>query len=400
MSKTSYSEREVESPYMDVAPQRACPFSPPAEFIDASKNAPIVPWNFHAGHRGWLVTGNIAAKQILADKRFSVRVDLANTPGAQTLRHFDAPGLFHMKDDPDHSRLRKAVNREFAPARIRAFEPTMEAIAEERLEWLLASGSGSDFITSVSIPYSIGVVCSYLEIPESVSSLLVQHAAVAFRKQEKDDKRIAALQQVYEVLSGLVSERYQLPTGDMISRLLKDESIKAEEVVGIVAQVLIAGFTVPAAMFGFAMYAIMERPNGITELIGKGKTEATVNELFRYVSFEAQPRIRVATEDVEVCGITIQEGQLVAIAIDVANRDSSIYQDPDCLLPERSVKSHLAFSWGPHQCLGRSLAVSELTVLLNSITNKVPAIRIAEGTTPIVTDDGIVRAIVRMQVEW
>ncbi|QPR31414.1 cytochrome P450 [Corynebacterium amycolatum] len=400
MSETSFSEREVESPYMDVAPQRTCPFSPPVEFVDASRNAPIVPWDFHAGHRGWLVTGNVAAKQILADKRFSVRVDLASTPGAPTLRHFDAPGLFHMKDDPDHSRLRKAVNREFAPARIRAFEPTMEAIAEERLQRLLASGPGSDFITSVSIPYSIGVVCSYLEIPESVSSLLVQQAAVAFRKQEKDDNRIVAMQQVYEVLGSLVRERRQRPTGDMISRLLKDESINAEEVVGIVAQVLIAGFTVPAAMFGFAMYAIMEHPGGITELIGEGKTEATVNELFRYVSFEAQPRIRVATEDAEVCGITIEEGQLVAIAIDVANRDFSIYQDPDRLLPERSIKSHLGFSWGAHQCLGRSLAISELIVLLNSIAAKIPAIRIAEGTTPTLADDGIARAVARMPVEW
>ena len=43
---------------MDVSPQRSCPFSPPMEFVEASRNAPIVPWNFHAGHRGWLVTGN------------------------------------------------------------------------------------------------------------------------------------------------------------------------------------------------------------------------------------------------------------------------------------------------------------------------------------------------------
>ena len=58
MSKAGFSDREIESPYMDVSPQRSCPFSPPMEFVEASRNAPIVPWNFHAGHRGWLVTGN------------------------------------------------------------------------------------------------------------------------------------------------------------------------------------------------------------------------------------------------------------------------------------------------------------------------------------------------------
>lgn len=400
MPDTTFSDREIESPYMDVDPRRPCPFSPPAEFLEASNKAPISPWNFHAGHRGWLVTDNLIAKQLLADRRLSVRVDLAHTPGASTLRHFDAPGLFHMKDDPDHSRLRSAINKEFTPTRIRHFEREMEGIADECLERLLASGPGSDFISTVSIPYSMSVVCSYLEIPTPISSALVEHAMVTFRKLESDDNRIAAMDQAYEVIGSLVQQRRERPGNDAISRLLNDECLQDDEVVGIIAQVLIAGFTVPAAMFGFAVYALIQRSSGITEVIGENKTEATVNELFRYISFEAQPRIRVATEQIETCGVTIQKGQLVAIALDVANRDPKTYQTPEKLIPNRDPKSHLGFGWGAHQCLGRSLAASELKILLNSIAAKLPAIRIAEGFSPVLADDGIARAVVRMPVEW
>ena len=399
MDVKSKDSNSLESPYLTIDPRRTCPFDPPQEFLEASETGMLVPWKFHAGHTGWLVTSNKLAKKILADSRFSVRADLAHTPNAPQLRHQLAPGLFHQMDAPDHTRLRSAVASEFAPARMTEFAPVVYKIAEECLENFKKQGPKSDFVKNVAHPFPLLVVCQFLNIPKELSVKFIKQSAVVVNKSQSDDDRAVALRNVFEFLRPLMQQRTKNPQGDMLSRLVQHPELQLDEAVGIATQILIAGSMVPAAMLGYGLYAVLEKLDSLQEFSEGPNLNKAIEELLRYLSFESQPRIRVATKDVTIGNATILSGQLVAVALDAANRDGSVYLNPDSLDVNRDARGHLAFGWGPHQCLGRNLARLELATIFPLLNKYFPNLKLASDNVEIV-DDGITRMVTQMQVQW
>lgn len=395
------TDTELEAPYLTVGRQRACPFDPPATFVEAATRGDIVEVPFHGGHHGWLVTGFDLAKTVLADRRFSVRPDLATGPGVRPLRSYTAPGLFHQVDAPEHTRLRGAVTSEFTPARMAALRPEIDRLAARCLSDLEEAGPGADLMRLVAYPFPLLVISEFLGIPEGLRDFFVQHAIEVATKEKPDDERASALAEIVDFARPLLQMRVEDPQDDLLTRLIAREDIDLDEAAGIAAQVLVAGAMVPASMLGFGLYALL-RSGGLSAFAGSAEEVAnSVEELLRYLSFEANPRIRVALEDIEVGGVQVRRGQLVAVAIDVGNRDPRVFDDPDELRFGRESATHLAFGWGAHQCLGQNLARVELASLLHAMAVRFPSLAMVDSDADLpVVEEGIARTVAQMHVRW
>jgi cytochrome P450 len=108
---------------------------------------------------------------------------------------------------------------------------------------------------------------------------------------------------------------------------------------------------------------------------------------------------RVATEDVEVRGVTIPEGAQALMMYSSANRDERVFENPDTFDIRRSPNQHIAFGFGPHFCLGSSLARLEIRTALEELSRRAPDLHLAnEVATPDYTASAFVRGIKSLPV--
>ena len=111
------------------------------------------------------------------------------------------------------------------------------------------------------------------------------------------------------------------------------------------------------------------------------KIEVAVEELLRWVS-PIKNMARTVTRDVEMHGQTMRAGAQVILMYPAANRDPAVFADPDRLDVARNPNPHLAFGFGPHFCMGASLARMELKVMFSELLRRLPDLRLAGDPSP------------------
>jgi cytochrome P450 len=109
----------------------------------------------------------------------------------------------------------------------------------------------------------------------------------------------------------------------------------------------------------------------------ENRIDSTVEEILRMTSAHNLGLLRWALEDVEIGGVTVNEGELVIISESAANRDPAVFPNPDTFDAARDSAPHVAFGHGPHVCLGQSLARTELRIVFPSLFRRFPDIRLA-----------------------
>lgn len=434
-SDREWPKEELLPPYLDIPGKRVSEFDPPTEVAELQGRQDPARIPFHAGHAGWIVTGHELAKKVLSDGRFSVRPDRAHGEGAGELVGYSGPGLFHLEDPPEHTRLRSTVTAEFTPAKTRAWESKVSEIAHECLDSFLRNNtkSAGDFVPGFAVPFPAMVVTDYLGMPQAARDLflyttrrragdkapgalsaiirlfkqspsgtrhLLYHAArrVVTRTSRGED-RAEALATVADFMKQTIAT--VRGEDSFLGRLGTRSDISEDEAAGVAAQVLIAGSVVPASMLGLAIKFLLTTPRGLQPFAGGSDAAVrATEEVFRYLSFESQPRIRVATEDVTIGDAHIRAGQLVAVTLETANRDPEVFNCPNSLDFERDSTRHLAFGWGAHQCLGQNLARLEIRVALEAIAQRLPQLQLQHPGESHVSDESIVHAVTSLPVRW
>jgi cytochrome P450 len=129
---------------------------------------------------------------------------------------------------------------------------------------------------------------------------------------------------------------------------------------------------------------------------------AAVEELLRHTPLGAGAGfIRIATEDIELGGVTVREGEGVMVAIHSANRDESVFDDADALRLDRAVNPHIGFGHGPHHCLGAQLARMELQVAMSALMREFPELALATAPEDVEwKSGGFVRGPEKLMVTW
>ncbi|MEW9551943.1 cytochrome P450 [Nonomuraea sp. NPDC050783] len=357
-----------------------CPFDPPKELVEAREHGPISRFTFPDGHQGWVVTGYDLARSILADPRFSSRRELMKHHPLIDYGDIEVPpappGEFLLMDEPQHGRYRKPLVGKFTVRRMRLLTERVEQVTAEHLDAMERAGSPADLVTAFAKPIPAVVICELLGVPYEDRDRF-QHNIDLFLGGEASDEEVgAAYVETQQYLAELVAAKRADPTDDVLSDLL-DSDLTDEELQGMALILLSAGFDTTANMLALGTYALLRNPDQLAALRGDPSlADQAVEELLRYLSVAKQFQ-RVALEDVELAGHTVEAGTTVILSLSTANRDPERFPDPHALDLRRQDGGHLAFSHGIHQCLGQQLARVELRVALPALFDRFPTLRLA-----------------------
>jgi cholest-4-en-3-one 26-monooxygenase len=130
------------------------------------------------------------------------------------------------------------------------------------------------------------------------------------------------------------------------------------------------------------MLALLENPEQYAILRDDPHAiESGVEELLRWVS-PVKNMARTVTRDVELHGQTLHEGDQVMLMYPAANRDAAVFDGADRLDVRRSPNPHLAFGFGPHFCMGASLARIELKVMFSELLRRLPDLQLVGEAAP------------------
>ena len=283
-----------------------------------------------------------------------------------------------MMDRPRHTDHRRLVNRLFTPSRVAELEPMVRDFARDRLASLRASGGG-DFVEALAGPLPSLVVAHYLGVPESDrasfgrwSSAIVQAKAAGSVLGARQ-----ALGELYEYFTVLAARRRAEPGDDMVSILAHGEldgrPVAVDEILGFCFVMIAGGNDTASGLLSGTAAALTEQRDQRRELLADpGLVPSAVEELLRYVS-PVQGLSRTTTRQVDVGGRHVVAGSKVHLLYAAANRDEREFgPDADALRVARAPRRTLAFSSGPHHCLGAAAARLQGRVVLEELLAAMP----------------------------
>lgn len=303
-------------------------------------------------------------------------------------------------DPPDHGKYRALINPLFSPKRMAAMEPFVRRKAATLLDACKARGTDCEVMNEFAFPLAVSVFLTLMGIPDDRLTEFVGWANDMLHRTPEDRTRAAHL--VLAFLADLAAERRARPIDDFMSYLvnvdLEGRKLTEQEVRAISVLLFIGGLDTVAAAIGLDLYYLARHPDAQQELREHPeRMPGAVEEMLR--AFATITPIRTATKDVTFNGAPIRKGDLVACPSMVSSRDPDEFTDPDRIDFAREDNRHVAFSYGPHRCVGSHLARRELMIALTEWFRLIPAFRIKPGTAPV-TFGGFVFGVENLVIDW
>ena len=289
-------------------------------------------------------------------------------------------------DPPEHTRLRKLMNKGFSPAAIEGLRPQVEAIVDQMLG-SLRHGSEIDLMREFANPMPVRIISAMLGVPQELHETFVNwsRAIAVFRgspDRTVEQARAAqdALVQMTDFFRKTVAERRRNKGNDLISLLIDIEEdgevLTEEELYAQCIALLFAGHETTRNLIGNGMYTLLQHPEQTTELREQPEIIRTaVEEILRYES-PVQFTARVLKEEIEVCGQRIPQKWSILCMLGAANRDPKQFKEPNKLNLKRLNNQHLAFSAGPHFCIGSQLARLEGQIAILKLVQRFPEMKL------------------------
>lgn len=336
------------------------------------------------GGEAWLAVRHADVRTVLGDPRFSrAAVVGKDVPRVRPEIDHQASSILNM-DPPEHTRLRKLVARAFTVRRVEELRPRAAELTAELLAGMRAAGPGADLVEHLSVPLPVTIICELLGVPVEDRDIFRAGADAALSTSAMTpQERATASQAMIAYMAGLVAQRRAAPTDDLLGALVtaRDEGdrLTENELVGLGIGILIAGHETTMNQISNMTYTLLTRPDRGDALRADPEAIASgVEELLRFTPLGASAGFaRIATEDVELSGVTVHAGEAVLVSVHAANRDPEVFEDADTLVLDREVNRHIGFGYGAHHCLGAQLARMELQEALGGLLREFPDLRLA-----------------------
>ncbi len=297
-----------------------------------------------------------------------------------------------MKDPPEHTRLRKLVNRAFTPRRIAELERNVATIANDFLDTVEGQDE-FDYIEAFAGLLPPTVILALVGYPEGYAAefraradegLHVEDGGTMLPERGAGRRLVSEIGEIdneaFAILPELMEQRRKDPQDDLITGLVHAEidedgvsrTLTLEEIVGFVQLISSAGTETVARLLGFAAVTLARHPDQRQLLVDDPSlVPNAIEELLRY---EAPSPIqsRWVSRDVELHGTVIPRGSKLALLNGSGDRDERHFDDPDSFDVRRAIDRHLAFGYGTHFCIGAALARLEGKVGLAETLRRFP----------------------------
>jgi cytochrome P450 len=290
-------------------------------------------------------------------------------------------------DAPEHSRLRKLMNKGFSPTVAEALRPQIQLIVDRMLE-PMRHLSEADVVREIAYPLPVRVMAEMFGVPETLHERFTRWSYAIGMFLGNPQRTVQQTQNAQEAVLALTeffrraaAERRRQKGNDLISLLLDIEEdgevLTEEELCAQCVMLLGAGHDTTRNLIGNGMYTLLRHPEAMAELQTNSELiRSAVEELLRYES-PVQFTGRVAKEEMEIGGVRVRQGQAIVFMLGAANRDPQQFKEPDRLDLKRSNNPHLAFGVGEHFCIGNQLARLEGQVAILRMVQHFPRMRLA-----------------------
>jgi len=345
------------------------------------------------GGTGYMLTRHEHVLLLHSDVRFSSDPTSTSQGSSFLMRHL--PRMFRLlmssmvyKDDPDHARLRRLVNKAFTPRMVQQMTGEIERIVTELFDKVEQRGGETiDLVGDVAVPLPLSVISTMLGVGNEDRNefhVLMERFVVRLGSGSAADtmRAVPTARKLYAVLERLAEQRRAQPDDGLISALLAasedGDSLSPDEVMAMIFLLMLAGHDTTANLIGSSAVALIEHPEQAERLRAEPALIPTaVEELLRFTTPVPCGAARTLLDDVEVDGTTMAKGSKVLGMIISANRDESVFERPDDLDLGREPNRHLTFAFGKHFCLGNQLARLEGQIAIWELVRRFPAMRLA-----------------------
>ncbi len=297
-------------------------------------------------------------------------------------------------EPPKHTRLRSLVMKAFNPKKIESMRPDVERITQGLLDGIerkLAETGQFDVIADIAEPLPVKVIASMLGFPDEDEHLLRPWSQAIVKMYEvspsDEDKRQAqqASAEFADYVHALMVERKKNPGPDLITDLAlveeDGEKLNAHELIATCVLLLNAGHEASVNGFGNGFVAALKNEAQMS-LIRQSPDQHAATAIDEFLRFDAPLHLfeRTATQDTEIGGVEIAQGQKIAALLGSANRDEAVFENADQLDLTRDPNPHIGFGAGIHFCIGAPLARMEMTTSLPMLMKAYPEIEL--GSEP------------------
>ncbi|MGY3487617.1 cytochrome P450 [Bradyrhizobium sp. USDA 4011] len=358
---------------------------PSPEMLTLSANGPIHRVRFPSGHEGWWVTGYDEAKAVLCDAAFrpAGMPPPAFTPDSVIL---GSPGWLVSHEGGEHARLRTIVAPAFSNRRLKLLAQQVEAIAAQLFGKLAAQPQPADLRRHLSFPLPAMVISALMGVLYEDRAFFARLSDEVMTHQHESGPRsesCRAWEELRAYMRGKMRDKRQAPGDNLLTDLLAavdQGKATEEEAIGLAAGMLVAGHESTVAQIEFGLLAMFRHPQQRERLVGDPSlVDKAVEEILRMYPPGAgwDGIMRYPRTDVTIAGVDIPAESKVLVGLPATSFDPRHFDDPEIFDIERQGEPHLAFSYGPHSCIGGALARLELKAVFGSIFQRFPALRLA-----------------------
>ncbi|MBH0776514.1 cytochrome P450 family protein [Nocardia bovistercoris] len=364
---------------------------PHAHYRRWRANGAVHPVRFPDGVVRWVVIGYAEARAALADPR--LRKNMSHIDALLSARREAPPTnpqwlalTSHMlhSDPPEHTRLRKLVNKSFTARAVAELRPRVERIADDLLD-AMAAAAETDLMEAFAVPLPVTVICELLGVPYGDRADFTRWTRDLIGIAGREAERGRAAMAMVGYLGELVATKQREPADDLLSALAAahedGDRLSSAELVSMAFLLLVAGHETTVNLIGNGVYALLRDPVQLAALrADPSMIPGAVEELLRFDGPVDMATVRYTAEPVSLGGVEIPEGELVYVAVTAANRDPDRFRDPDTL-DIAGDSSHLSFGHGIHFCVGAPLARMEATVAFAGLLRRFPDLALLDGAS-------------------
>jgi cholest-4-en-3-one 26-monooxygenase len=302
--------------------------------------------------------------------------------GVQTDEQRDLFRSIIETDRPEHTRLRRLVNRGFTPRAIAQFEASYRQAVRDVLTDVVARGT-FDWVTEVATVLPAYAISELLGVPVEDRPQVTTWTNIISGANDPEfaddaDAPMNAAIALYTYGTQLAEQRRAEPRDDIVTSLITevdDDALGAHEFEVFVLALAVAGNETTRTAMSQGMLALLDNPDQMAVVRSDPGLAATAaDEMIRWSTPIVYFR-RTATCDIELHGVTIREDDPVALYFLSANYDDAVFTDPYRFDIARTPNPHVSFGGGgPHYCLGAHLARFEISVLIEELLSHTSSI--------------------------
>ena len=357
------------------------------------------PVHWSMQHQAWLVTRFADVYAILRDpQRFSnagrqlkmlEQLPPESRESTKAIREFYKEGGMINADPPEHTRLRRLVGKAFTPNAMEALRPRVQVLIDQMLDEIEPRGS-VEVNRELASPLPAMMIAEILGAPEKDRPRFGPWADQISAFLSTPDLTVevvleaqSAILQMREFFLDLLKRRKAENARDVLTMLAAADTdgdyLTEQQILATCQNILLGGRSTTMELIGSTVATLLHNPGVYAEVLAEPALVTNlIDESLRFDS-PLQGARRVARADLEFQGKKITASQTVILCVGSANHDSAQFENPDQFDLHRPLQGskHIAFGTGIHFCIGAPLAWVEAEVVLNTMLQRLPGMKLA-----------------------